>query len=114
MVKVSVLPAGSLAVGVNEYAWPAATVAPAVPVMVGASGAAAGVTWIVNAGSDVICAPLSAEMTMPAYAPLCVVAGVPESWPVAVLKEAQAGGFLIEKVRGLPAGSLAAGVKAYA
>jgi hypothetical protein len=40
--------------------------------------------------------------------------GVPDSWPVLVLKLAHEGLFRIEKVRGLPAGSLALGVKLYA
>jgi hypothetical protein len=40
--------------------------------------------------------------------------GVPDSSPVLALKLAHAGRFCIEKVRGLPAGSLALGVKLYA
>jgi len=38
-------------------------------------------------------------------------AGVPLSCPFAVLKFAQEGGFAMEKVRVLPDGSLAVGVK---
>ncbi len=43
--------------------------------------------------------------------PAVPVPGVPDNCPVLVLKLAQGGLFTIEKLRALPSGSLAVGVK---
>ena len=53
MLKVSVLPSGSLAVGVNAYAFPGMTVIPGVPLIVGTRFCCA-LTVSVNAGIDTI------------------------------------------------------------
>jgi hypothetical protein len=58
--NVSPLPAGSLAVGVNEYAIPTVALAPGVPESEGPA-----TTVIVNAGSDALVTPSLTLMTMP-------------------------------------------------
>jgi hypothetical protein len=52
-------------------------------------------------------------MTIPAVVPESVAFGLPESCPVAVLKVAHDGAFLMENVRVPPSESLAVGVKVY-
>lgn len=93
--KPSVPPSGSVALGVNEYAEPAFTDVAGVPVMVGARLAGA-VTLIINAGNDAVARPSLARMVMFEYVPTSVVAGVPLKRPLAVLKVAQRGRFVIE------------------
>src|SRR3984957_7065623 len=67
-----------------------------------------------NAGSDADAVPVLTLIVMFAYVPSSAVVGVPLSSPVAMLKLAQDGLCAIEKLRELPAGPLAVGVKAYA
>jgi hypothetical protein len=67
-----------------------------------------------NGASDALKVPSLTRMTMPLVAPTCPAPGVPESRPVAVSNVAQAGGFVMLNVRGLPSGSLAVGVNVYA
>ena len=50
-----------------------------------------------------------APMTMSAYVPTSLTAGVPANRPVAASNEAQDGAFVIENVTELPSGSLAVG-----
>src|SRR3954447_4398268 len=72
-----------------------------------ATGAA--FTAIENAGNLVVAVPSLTEMTMLANVPVAV--GLPDSWPVLVLKVAHEGRFVIEKPSVLPSASLAVGVK---
>src|SRR3569833_1545317 len=80
--------------------------------MVGGSAAGA-VTAMVNAGSETLVVPSLTLMVIFAYVPRLVVPGVPESWPVLVLKVAQAGLLAIAKVNLLPSASEAAGWNEY-
>ena len=63
---------------------------------------------MLNAGNEALSLPSLTLMMILLKVPAAV--GVPDSCPVVVLKLAQAGLFLIEKVSGLPSGSLAVGV----
>ncbi|HXQ21002.1 MAG TPA: hypothetical protein VN812_04965 [Candidatus Acidoferrales bacterium] len=78
-----------------------------VPVMVGGAGA---VTVIVNGARDADAVPSLTEIVILANAPTLVDAGVPDSWPVVVLNEAQDGMFAIEKLSAAPRGLDAVGV----
>src|SRR5687768_1496194 len=71
-------------------------------------------TVIANAGSVAPALPSLTLMTMLEYVPTLAAAGVPESWPVAVLKLAHAGRFAIENVNASPFASDALGRKLYA
>jgi hypothetical protein len=73
----------------------------------------AGVTVMLKGGSELEATPSLTLSTMLEYVPVCVLAGVPESWPVAMLKLAQAGMFVIENDRLLPDGSVVVGVNEY-
>jgi hypothetical protein len=84
------------------------TVVAGVPVMVGGAGV---VTVIVNDAREAEAVPSLTEIVMPLNVPTFVEAGVPDSWPVAVLNEAQEGMFAIENVSAAPRGLDAAGVK---
>jgi hypothetical protein len=75
---------------------------------------AAAFTVMAKAGNAADAPPSPALITIPAYVPTSVAAGMPLSCPVGMLKFAQAGLFVIENVRLLPAGPLAVGVKEYA
>ena len=66
-----------------------------------------------NAASDALASPSLTLMTMPLVVPTCCAAGVPDSRPVAVSNDAQAGGFAMLNVNGSPSASLAVGVKTY-
>jgi len=63
-------------------------------------------------GSDALAVPSDTEIVMPLYVPAWVLAGVPDSDPVALLKLAHAGLFVIENVSVSPSGSEALGWKA--
>jgi hypothetical protein len=75
---------------------------------------AAEFTVIENADNDADVLPSLTVITIPEVVPMSAAAGVPLSCPVAVLKLAQGGGLVIEKVRGLPDGSVVVGVNEYA
>ena len=77
-------------------------------------GLATALTVIANASSDADALPLLTLITIPLYVPTSLADGVPLSCPVAILKVAQAGLFVIENERRLPEGSLAVGVNEYA
>jgi hypothetical protein len=68
-------------------------------------------TVIVNAASDAEAVPLLTEIVMLAYVPTLAAVGVPDSWPVVVLNDAQEGMFAIEKVSDPPLGLVVVGVK---
>jgi hypothetical protein len=68
---------------------------------------------MLNAGSAAVAVPSAAVMTMFIVIPVSVALGLPNSWPVVVLKLAQAGAFLIENASLPPSESLAVGVKLY-
>ena len=63
MLNVSTSPSGSLAAGVNEYAWPAVTVVAGCPVIVGARFGGA-VTWMENGASDAEALPSDTLITI--------------------------------------------------
>lgn len=112
MENVRVLPDGSLAVGVKEYAVPAVTLVAGVPEIVGPE--APDTTVIVKAGSEALATPSLTLITIPASVPTSAAVGVPLSCPLAILKLAQEGRLLMENVRPFPAGSLAVGENEYA
>lgn len=70
-------------------------------------------TVIEKVGTDALRDPSLAVITMPDVVPACALVGVPESLPVEVLKLAQEGLFLIEKVMPWPSGSEATGWNTY-
>jgi len=107
MLKVSVSPSGSLAVGVNEYAVPVVAVVAGVPEIVGARFGC--VTTIENDAREADACPSLTLIAIPANVPAAV--GVPDSCPVVVLKVAQAGLLATLNVSVVPvSGSLAVGV----
>ncbi len=115
MLKASVLPLEPLAVGVKLYADPAVTLVGGVPVIVGGEDAGAcAVTVILKDARDAAALPSLTPMTMALYVPSWLEEAVPVNAPVEVLNDAQDGLFCTEKVRVLPSGSLAAGLKEYA
>jgi hypothetical protein len=73
-------------------------------------GGAGEVTVIVNGASEAEAVPSLTEMVMLANEPTLDDVGVPDSWPVEVLNEAQEGMFVIENVSAAPRGLDAAGV----
>ena len=90
MLKVSVLPSASLALGWNEYAARTLTDVSGVPEMVGARFAGA-TTWMVNEASDTLAVPSLTEILMDPDVPTFAVVGVPDRRPVVVLNDAQLG-----------------------
>jgi hypothetical protein len=115
IANVSVLPSGSLAVGVNEYAVPTVAVVAGVPEIVGGRFVVAvALTVTANAGRAALAEPSLTLIVMPENTPTLADVGVPVSWPVAVLNVAQLGRFAIAKVSVPPSGSLAVGVNEYA
>lgn len=107
ILNVSVWPSGSDAVGVKVYDWPAVTDAGGVPLMTGGLFVAS--TVIEKLESETVAAPSDTEITMLDVVPRLLDVGVPLNRPVAVLKVAQAGRFVIEKLIALPSGSDADG-----
>ena len=73
-------------------------------------GGAGEVTVIVNGASEAEAVPSLTEMVMLANEPTLDDVGVPDSWPVEVLNEAQEGMFAIENVSAAPRGLDATGV----
>ena len=71
-------------------------------------------TVTANAASEALEVPSLTDITMPEVVPTAVVAGVPDSWPEAMLNVAQLGLFCTLKLRVLPLGSVVVGVKLYA
>jgi tRNA A37 threonylcarbamoyladenosine synthetase subunit TsaC/SUA5/YrdC len=69
------------------------------------------VTVMLNAGSEALAVPSATVITIPEVVPASLTAGVPDNWPVLVLKVAQAGACAIEKVSAPPSEALALGVK---
>ena len=72
------------------------------------------VTAMAKAGRETLVVPSLALMAMFEYVPTSAAVGVPDSSPVAVLKVAQTGVFLMLKASAAPLGSVVAGVKLYA
>ena len=83
-----------------------------VPAIVGAALPAD--TAMLNAGSDAFAVPLLTLIMMSEQVFSSALVGLPLSSPVAMLKFAHAGLFLIEKLRTLPLVGLAVGVNVYA
>jgi hypothetical protein len=83
-----------------------------VPEIVGGRLAAAD-TVIEKEASAALSEPSLTPITMPDVVPTCVLEGVPDSLPVEVLKVAQLGLLVIEKVSTCPSGSAAAGWNTY-
>jgi hypothetical protein len=71
-------------------------------------------TVIANADNEADALPSLTLITMPEVVPTFAAVGVPLSCPVALLKLAQEGWLVMEKVRVLPDGSVVVGVKEYA
>jgi len=84
------------------------------PAMVGGgAGVVAGaVTARLNAGSATLEGPSLTLISMFAYVPTSVLAGVPLSSPVPLLKVAHEGLLMIEKVSVMPPGFVVVGVNA--
>jgi hypothetical protein len=102
--NVSVPFRGLAAVGRNEYACPATTVAAGVPLIVGGP-----MTVSVKGASCAEAVPSLTEMVTLDVVPVAV--GVPVRAPVVVLNAAQAGLLAIENVSAAPRGLVADGVK---
>ncbi len=113
MLKASVSPSASDAVGRKLYEAPCLTDVAGAPLITGALFAGA-VTEIANAGSDVVAFPSLTRMTMFEYEPACEDAGVPLNRPVEVLNVAQLGLFAMLKASVSPFASEAEGWKVYA
>ena len=71
-------------------------------------------TATVNAASDALAVPSLTEITMPLYLPALAADGVPDSWPVAVLNDAQLGLFETANAIAARRGLAALGVNEYA
>jgi hypothetical protein len=67
---------------------------------------------IANTGNEDENSPLLTEILIPVVTPMWAMVGVPVNEPVFVLKLTHDGLFAMEKVKGAPEGSVAAGVKA--
>ena len=77
-------------------------------------GLAEAFTVIEKLGSEAELVPSLTEIRMPVNVPTLLEDGVPDSWPVLLLKLAQLGLPEMEKVSVLPLGSVVEGVKVYA
>ena len=71
------------------------------------------VTMIAEDGRDALAVPSETEIAMLPYVPAWVLLGVPDTWPVVVLNEAQTGLLAIVNVKVFPSGSMALGWNAY-
>jgi hypothetical protein len=111
MLNVTVLPSGSLAVGVKLYDVPCMTAVPGVPVIVGARFDC--VTAIANGASAVVSWPSLTLILMFANEPTLAAAGVPCSRPVDAVNVAHVGRLTMLKVSVPPFASLAVGVNVY-
>ena len=97
ILKVSLLPFGSLAVGVNAYALPAVTERDGEPLIVGgAFDEPPALTAIANTGREAVVLPSLTVILMFEYVPTLLLVGLPVSWPVEVLNVAHDGRFVIE------------------
>src|SRR5258706_4307152 len=92
----------SAAVGWKLYAVPCVAVVEGEPLIVGARFVVGAVTVIENAGNDAVAEPSLTEITMPLNVAFVPAGGVPESFPVAVLNEAQLGSPLTANVSAFP------------
>ncbi len=109
------MPLGSVVEGVKLYAEPAVTEVGGLPLMVGGPlPPELAVTVIEKLGNEAELVPSLTEIVMPENVPTLLEDVVPESCPVLVLKLAQPGLLVIEKVSVLPLGSVVEGVKLYA
>ena len=108
-------PSGSLAVGVNVYGVPTTIEVAGLPEIVGGRLVLLGgaMTLTSNAGRTVCALPSETHTTIPRCMPTSAAAGVPDSSPVAVLNDAQAGFASMPKISASPSASAAAGVNAY-
>jgi hypothetical protein len=79
-----------------------------------AGATTAAFTVIANADNEADVLPSLTLIRMPEVVPASAAVGVPLNCPVAVLKLAQEGWLVTEKVRGLPDGSVVVGVNEYA
>jgi hypothetical protein len=86
---------------------------PGVPEITGGGGGAVFATVIENGGNDELDDPSLAVITMPGSVPTFAAPGVPDSWPVPLLKFAHEGLAAIEKVSFVPLESLALGRNMY-
>src|SRR5487761_197834 len=111
--NISVLPLGSVVVGVNWYFCPAVTLAAGEPEIVGEPEVALEVTLTENAAKEALLVPSLTEMPIFEYVPTFELLGVPLSWPVEVLKVSLLGMLVIEKVSVPPLGSVVVGVNVY-
>ena len=66
-------------------------------------------TVTLKAGNELEVVPLLTLRMMLEYTPVCVLLGVPYSWPFAMLKFAQTGLFFTEKASVAPLAPLADG-----
>jgi len=103
-------PAGSFAEGWNRYELPTFTVVAGVPEITG--GDVSGfLTDIPNTGNAAVLTPSLTEILMGEYQTgLYARPGVPDSWPVLLLKLAQTGLLAIEKASFRPLGFWVVGV----
>ncbi len=69
------------------------------------------VTAIGKAGKETLVVPLLTPTVMFEYVPTSAAVGVPDNYPVALLKVAQLGAFCTLNVSAAPLGSVAVGVK---
>ena len=109
MLKVSVSPFASAAVGRNEELVPVCTLVSGEPAMVGALLTTAAETLIWNGASDATFLPSLAEMVMSGDTP--AADGVPLRRPVVEEKVAHVGLPLIRNTTVRPSGSIADGWK---
>ena len=108
----SVAPLGPLAEGWNAYAPPATSVVAGVPEIVG-DGATLdwpASTCTENGDRVAVLQPSLTAIAILEYVPTLLLEGAPDSWPLLVLKLAQAGMLAIAKTRVRPSESLAVGV----